>query len=253
MAIRLHNLIINQKRYIQVETQPHHITRLFEKVMALMSLSQCEFAKIHSAYYECEEDGTITFYQAQKTDTGNPGIWTYIVYECPEGEETVFYDGLIETNSSPLKELLAGRKLLQKTGNIYEYLKCKDNESEYLDVQIPDNWNSQEGRAIAHLILEEFTALKSSFVFAEAVGKHYMQTVLEQFITAAQKILEINGTAAEFEALQYEILTKIPTHDIANIIIARNDYRIWQAALPTKSKAVEYAFNAALSLICRIK
>ncbi|MCM0589752.1 MAG: hypothetical protein HEQ35_12090 [Gloeotrichia echinulata IR180] len=253
MAIRLHNFIISQTRYIQVESQPHHIAGIFQAITRSLSLRHCEFTEIHSAYYECEEDGTMTFYQAKKTDTGNPGIWTYLVYECPEGQEKVFRDAFIETSSSRLQELLTGKKLPQITGDIHEYLKCKDNESEYLDVQLPDDWNSQEGRVIAHLILEEFKALKSSSVFAETAGKQYMQAVLDNFIAAAQEILETNGTAAEFEALQDDILKRISTHDIANLIIDRNDYRIWQAALPSKSKAVEYAFNVALALICRIK
>ncbi len=253
MAIRLHNLIVSQKRYIQVENQPHHITGVFAKIMGSMSLRHCEFTEVQSGCYECEEDGTITFYQAEKTDTGNPGIWTYLVYECPEGEETVFRDSLIETTSSPLQKLLAGQKLLQTTIDIHEYLQCQDNECEYLDVQLPHDWNSQEGRVIANLILEEFKALKSSSIFAEAVGKQYMQAVLDKFIAAGQEILETHGTAEEFVAFQSEILKTIQSHDIANLIIARNDYRIWQAALPSKSKAVEYAFNTALSFICRIK
>ena len=55
-------------------------------------MSDCEWDDIYSAYYECEEDETITFYESEVVDMGNPGIWTYVVYECEEGKETVVTD-----------------------------------------------------------------------------------------------------------------------------------------------------------------
>jgi len=254
MAIWLHGFISSRKRYIQVDTQTHHITGVFRKIMSSssrMDFSTLENAK--SAYFKCEEDATITFYQAGIKNEANPGIWTYLVYECPESQEKVFRDSSIGTSTNLLKELLAGKKLVRLTENIHDYLNCKYNQCEYFDVQLPSNWNTLEGRKIADLLLAEFNALKASSVFAENVGKKYMQTVLDSFIKAAQKILEIGGTAKSFEAEQYKILNKIRIDEIVNIIIDYNDYRIWQEALPSKSKAVEYAFNTALTFIYRIK
>lgn len=252
MVIRLHGFLSSSKRYFQIESQPHHITGIFERIMHFQSLHRCEFTDVQSAYYEYEADGTITFYQANKDGNSQPGIWTYLVYECLEGEEQIFGDPLIYTNTSPLLVLLAGQKLPQVTVNICEYLYCKNSECEYLDIQLPSELNNQPGREIAYLLLEEMKAFKSSSIFTEDAGKKYMQAVLEGFIQVAQEILAKNGTAKDFETAQYDVLNKIPIDDIANLIIAYNDYRIWQDALPSKSKAVEFAFNTALSFICRI-
>ncbi|MBD2338378.1 hypothetical protein H6G64_15495 [Calothrix sp. FACHB-156] len=253
MAIRLHGFLSSSKRYFQVESQPHHITGIFKKIMHFQSLHRCEFTDVHSAYYEYEADGTITFYQANQDVNSQPGVWTYLVYECRESEEKIFSDAVINTNISSLLSLLAGQKLPQVTVNICEYLNYKNNECEYLDIQLPSELNHQAGREIAHLILEEMNALKSSSIFAEDVGKKYKQAVLQGFMQAAQEILAKNGTVKDFENAQYDVLNKIPIDDIANLIIAYNDYRIWQAALPSKSKAVEFAFNTALTFICQIK
>ncbi|MBD2353824.1 hypothetical protein H6G41_04175 [Tolypothrix sp. FACHB-123] len=252
MAIRLHGFLSSPKRYIQIESQPHHITGIFKRILHFQRLYGCKFSDIHNAYYEYEADGTITFYQAQTDKTCESGIWTYLVFECLEGEEKIFRDTLIETNTSPLQQILAGQKLTQIAVDINEYLKYKDNECEYLDIQLPYDWKNQLGNEIAYLLLEEIKAFKSSSVFTEDVGKEYRQASLDGFIQAAQEILAKNGTLADFESAQYEVLNTIQTYDIANLIIAYNDYRIWQAALPSKSKAVEFAFNTALSLICRI-
>jgi hypothetical protein len=253
MAIRLHTFITSQKRYIQIESQPHHITGLFQNIMSSKRLYCCEFTDIHRDYYQCEEDGTITFYQAKKIANSNPGIWTYLVYECPEGAEQVFGDSLIDTSINPLKKLLSGQKLAQVAVDINEYLKYKNNEYQYLDIQLPNDWNSKVGREIANLLLEEIQAFKSSPIFEKDAGKEYMQAVLNGFIQAAQEILTINSTIQDFEAAQYDVLRKIEIDDTANLILAYNDYRLWQAALPSKSKAVEYAFNTALSFIYRIR
>ncbi len=176
-----------------------------------------------------------------------------MVYECLQNEEKIFRDASIHTTISPLQKLLAGQKLPQVTFNINEYLKYKNNECEYLDIQLPDDWNNPVGREIAHLLVEEIKAFQASSVFTEDVGKEYMQATLNGFIQAAQEILIKSGTAQDFEYAQYDVLNKIQINDIANLIIEYNDYRIWQAALPSKSKAVEFAFNTALSLICRLK
>ncbi|OUL34902.1 hypothetical protein [Nostoc sp. 106C] len=253
MAIRLHGFLSSPKRFIQIESQPHHITAIFKRILHFQCLHRCEFADVHNAYYECEADGTITFYQAKKDEACEPGIWTYLVYECLEGKEIIFRDAFSNKNTNSLQLLLAGFRLPQVAVNIDEYLKYKDNECEYLDIQLPDDWNNQLGREIADLLLEEVKAFKTSSVFAEDVGKKYMQATLDGFIQVAREILVKNGTAKDFESAQYDVLNKIQIDDIANLIIAYNDYRIWQAALPSKSKAVEFAFNTALSLICRLK
>ncbi|AFY32258.1 hypothetical protein [Calothrix sp. PCC 7507] len=253
MAIRLHTFITSQKRYIQIENQPHHITGIFKIIARSKSLYSCEFSDIDSAYYECEDDGTITFYQAKKIDNANPGLWTYLQYDCPEGEEEVFRDSFIDTSINPLIKLSDGQKLPQVALDIYEYLKYKYNHYEYLDIQLPAHWHNQTGREIANLLLEEFKAFKSLPIFAEGVGKEYMQAVLHGFIQAAREILAVNSTVQDFEAAQFDVLKKIQIDDTANLILDYNDYRLWQAALPSKSKAVEYAFNTALSFICRIK
>ncbi|BAY25497.1 hypothetical protein NIES2100_53030 [Calothrix sp. NIES-2100] len=252
MAIRLHGFLSSPKRYIQIESQPHHITGIFQIILNFQSLHGCKFADVHHAYYEMEADGTITFYQGKKDETGESGIWTYLVFECQAGEEKIFSDLLIDTNTSPLQQLLAGQKLTQVAVDIHEYLKYKDNESEYMDIQLPCNWNNQLGNEIAYLLLEEIKAFKSSSVFTEDVGKEYIRATLDGFLQAAQEILAKNGTTKDFESAQYDVLNKIQINDIANLIIAYNDYRIWQAALPSKSKAVEFAFNTALNMICRI-
>ncbi|MBD0265510.1 MAG: hypothetical protein ICV78_23160, partial [Tolypothrix sp. Co-bin9] len=159
----------------------------------------------------------------------------------------------IDTSANILKELLAGKKLVRLAENIHDYLNSKYNQSEYFDIQLPLSWNTSEGRKIADLLLVEFKAFKASSVFTENAGKKYMQIVLDSFIKAAHEVLEFGGTATDFEAKQYKVLNKIRIDEIVNIIIGYNDYRIWQEALPSKSKAVEYAFNTALSFIYRLK
>ncbi|BAY11865.1 hypothetical protein [Calothrix sp. NIES-2098] len=252
MAIRLHGFLSSPKRYIQIESQPHHITAIFKRILNFQCLHRCEFVDVHNAYYECEADGTITFYQAKQDETCESGIWTYLVYECREGDEKIFRDPLINTNTNPLQQLLAGYQLPKVAVDIHEYLKYKDNGCEYLDIHLPYDWNHQVGREIANLLVEEVKGFKTSTVFAEDVGQEYIQATLDGFIQAARDIFVKNGTLQDFESAQYDVLNKVQIDDIANLIIAYNDYRIWQAALPSKSKAVEFAFNAALSFICRL-
>jgi hypothetical protein len=251
MAIRLHSFISSGKRYIQVETQPQHVIGIFRKIMRSKNM----FGDIYNAYYECEKDGTITFYQAQRPDKScNPGIWSYLVYECPEGEEKVFQDSVCIDNSMQcLHKLFAGGKVVKVAVDIKEYLKYKYNENQYVDIQLPFDWNTPDARKIAHLLLEELDAFKASSIFTEGAGKKYMQAVLNGFSEAAQEIIETYGDSADFEAAQSEVLKKIKINEIANLIIEYNDYRIWQAALPSKSKAVEYAFNTALNFIAKSK
>ncbi len=253
MAIRVHNFVSSFKRYIQVESQPHHITGVLRKVIESISIRGCDFIDIMNDFYQCEEDGTITFYQANRPDVDNPGIWTYLVYECPEGQEKIFRDSEVNTSITPLYELLAGQKLIQETIDIKEYLQYEYKEGNYLDVQLPSNWNNVEGRLISGLLLEEFRALQSSSIFAEAAGKEYAQVVLEQFIQVGSQIIETGGTVSDFESAQYDILKQVNIDEMANVILECNDYRIWQALLPSQSKAVEYAFDCALNLIAQVK
>jgi hypothetical protein len=253
MAIRLHSFVITEKRYVQVESQPYHITGLLKGIMDAISLRGCDFVDIHNAYYNCEEDGTVTFYQAERPEIECPGIWTYILYECSKGQEKIFRDSKASTSIKPLYQLLAGEKLTQETVNINQYLEYKNQESEYIDVMLPFSWQNPEGRKVSQLLLNEYTAFKSSEIFAQGAGKEYMEVVLEQFIQAASEILEAGGKLNEFEYLQNEILRKIKIDEMANLILSYNDYRIWQILLPSESKAVEYAFNTALHRMSQAK
>ncbi len=252
MAIRLHSLVISKKRYIQVETQPHHLTGIYKKiVLSSRNIPLWQFTDTESAYYESEDDGTITFYQAVSTDTASAGIWTYMVYECPEGGENVFTDSDFNTSTQSLKELFAGKKLEKSAIDIYEYLQYRYSDSDCLDIFLPNSWNKLIGCKIADILFEEYKAFKSTSVFAEGAGKQYAQTILDEFIQAGEEIIHMGKKLEDFESAQYDILNKISIDDMAKTIVEYNDYRIWQAALPTKSKAVEYAFNTALSLISR--
>ncbi|MGJ5676241.1 MAG: hypothetical protein ACR9NN_21985 [Nostochopsis sp.] len=253
MAIHLHGFTSNGKRYIQVESQPHHITGIFRKMVCFCK-SRCESKVMNteSIYFECEEDGTITFYQSVSIDGVKSGVWTYLVYECQETEEKVFPDKFIDTSVDYFYKLLSGHKIIQKTTGIYEYLKYKFKENEYLDIHLPADWDNRTGKAIANLLLEEFKAFNSSSLFTKDDGKKYMKTVINNFIQLGRKILDKGGTIKDFELHQYDVLKNIKISEIANLIIEYNDYRLWQAALPSKSKAVEYAFSAALDLICQM-
>jgi hypothetical protein len=253
MAIKLHSFVSTRKRYIQVESQPHHLIGIFKKITRQQKEYAFNFTKEYKDYYECEEDGTVTFYQSQKSDTGSAGIWTYIAYECPEGEENIFPDPSIQPNINSFNELLSGHRLVQATTDINEYLKYQYTESRYLDVQLPFGWETPEGRGIADILVAEFQALNSSSVFTEGLGKEYMKAVIYGFIQAAEDVLNTDGTVEDFEELQYEFIKKVKIDGVANLILEYNDYRIWQAALPSQSKAVEHAFNAALNYICRMK
>ncbi|MBV6624066.1 MAG: hypothetical protein KI793_14200 [Rivularia sp. (in: Bacteria)] len=253
MAIRLHSLVVTKKRYIQVETQPHHLTGIYKKIMvASRNIPLWQFTDTESAYFESEEDGTITFYQAVNSDTASAGIWTYMVYDCPEGEEGVFSDSSFNTSPQTLKELFAGKKIETSACDIYEYLQYRYSDSDCLDIELPLIWNKLVGHKIADVLFEEYKALKSTCVFAEGAGKRYAQIILDEFIQAGKEVIESGKKLEDFESAQYDILNRVSIDDMAKLIIEYNDYRIWQAALPTKSKAVEYAFNTALSLISRI-
>lgn len=253
MAIWLHSFISNRKRYIQIESQSHHIIGIFEKIM--FSSANTDFFEsddVKSAYFECAEDSTISFYEQKSAKDNISGIWTYLVYECLEGEEKVFRDSSIDTSIESLKRLLSGQKLIQKTLDINEYFKYQDYSHKYLDIRLPVCWETLEGERIAYLILEELKALKASSIFEDGVGAKFKKIVINEFIQAANKIFQRGGTAQDFEAIQLKILQQIQVNDIAKLILESNDYRIWLTALPSRSKAVEYVFNTALKLICQL-
>ncbi len=222
--------------------------------MLIKNIYFIENASIKCADSKWEKDERITFYQVKKPETSNPRIWTYLVEQCPKCEEKVFCDLSINTNVTPLKKFLTGKKLTQVAVDINEYLKYKNSECEYLDAQLLFDWDSQEGINISNILLKELKALKTLSIFPEDSGEKYIQAVLEEFIKAAQEILKTNGTAKIFEAVQDDVLNKIRIDDVANFIMEYNDSQIWEAALQSKPKAVEYAFNTALrSYLSRFK
>ena len=108
MALELHNFIWEEERLVQVETQLHHLAGILTEVRQTLYENDCDWDEIFSAYYECEEDGTTTFYEAESADAGSPGIWTYMVYDCAAGEEKVVTNVDIDT----LKPALHLQKLV---------------------------------------------------------------------------------------------------------------------------------------------
>ena len=89
MTLELHNFIWEEERLVQVETQSHHIAGVLAEVRRVLEENDLNWDEVYSAYYECEEDGTTTFYEAESANAGSPGIWTYMVYDCAAGEEKV--------------------------------------------------------------------------------------------------------------------------------------------------------------------
>lgn len=59
IVIELHNYVWEEVRLVQVETQLHHIAGVLTEVRDTLENSDCEWQDIYSAYYECEEDGTV--------------------------------------------------------------------------------------------------------------------------------------------------------------------------------------------------
>lgn len=95
--LELHNFEWEEERLVQVETQPHHLAGILGSIQDTLNHSDCDWEGILSAYYECEDDSTVTFYESEGVDAGNPGIWTYVVYECAAGEENVLTAADINT------------------------------------------------------------------------------------------------------------------------------------------------------------
>ena len=251
MAIRLHSFISTGKRYFQVETQPHNITGLFTKISRAYDIG-VELVSSNTWYYECEEEGTVSFYQAGHNNSDDSGIWTYLVYDCPEGQEEVFREFHIDTSTTSLDKLLAGQNLLIVPTDLKEYIQYQLTHNEYLDIQLPFAWYTDEKREIAYLLRDEVIALRESSIFTQGAGKEYTRTAIDLFVQAAEEILEKGGSLEEFEMVQHEILKQIKVKDVANVIVEYNDYRIWHSTLPSKSKAIEYAFNTALLYISQI-
>jgi hypothetical protein len=104
VSIELHNFVWEEERLVQVESQPHHIAGVLANIREVLEESDCEWDDIYSAYFEYEDDGTYTFYEAESAEAGNPGIWTYVVYDCAVGEEEVVTDIKINT-LNPLLQL----------------------------------------------------------------------------------------------------------------------------------------------------
>ena len=103
MSIELHNFVWEEERLVQIESQPHHIAGVLASIRETLEDSDCEWEDIYSAYFEYEDDGTYTFYESEGVDAGNPGIWTYVVYDCVAGQEEVVTDININTLNPLLK------------------------------------------------------------------------------------------------------------------------------------------------------
>lgn len=121
MSIQIHNYTCRGQRFVQVETQIHHINGVLDVIQDVRKNSNLDWEDIYSAYYECEEDSTITFYEGESAEAGNPGIWTYVVYDCSEGEEEVVSNLNIDTLAA-LQTLQQGILLRQGSqANILPY------------------------------------------------------------------------------------------------------------------------------------
>jgi hypothetical protein len=103
MPLEIHNYTWSGERLVQVETQPNHINGILDVIQNLRRNSDLDWSDIYSAYYECKEDGTITFYEGESVEAGNPGVWTYVVYDCPEGREEVVRNPSIDVLAALLK------------------------------------------------------------------------------------------------------------------------------------------------------
>lgn len=103
MSIELHNFIWEEVRFVQVETQSHHLAGVLSEIRDTMENSDCEWEDIYSACYESEEDSTVTFYEGESAEAAQAGIWTYVIYDCQPGEEEVVTNIDINTQNPALK------------------------------------------------------------------------------------------------------------------------------------------------------
>jgi hypothetical protein len=74
---------------VRIESQPSHVDGVLDEIQNARRSSNLDWEDIYSAYYKCEEDSTITFYEGEGAEAGNPGVWTYVVYDYPEASEEV--------------------------------------------------------------------------------------------------------------------------------------------------------------------
>jgi hypothetical protein len=117
MPLSIHNYSWSGERLVQIESQPSHIDGVLDVVQGVRRSSNLDWEDIYSAHYECEEDGTITFYEGESAEAGNPGVWTYVVYDCPEGSEEVVPDTTIDV----LAALLKVKRGIQERINLLPY------------------------------------------------------------------------------------------------------------------------------------
>lgn len=103
MILKLHNFEWECERLVQSETKTHHIAGIVAEIQQTIENSDCNLEDVYSAYFLCEEDGTITFYEGGSAEAGNPGIWTYLVFPCNLGEEEVVEKPDVNTSTPALK------------------------------------------------------------------------------------------------------------------------------------------------------
>ncbi len=103
MPLEIHNYVLHGQRLVQIESQPNHIDGVLDNIQDVRMSSKLDWEDIYSAYYRCEEDGTITFYEGESAEAGNPGIWTYVEYDCEEGGEEVVCNPSIDVLAGLLK------------------------------------------------------------------------------------------------------------------------------------------------------
>ena len=103
MTIELHNYILSKQRLVQVDSQVNHIDGVLDVIQNIRRNSNLDWEDIYSAYYECDEDSTITFYEGESAEASDPGIRTYVVYDCAAGEEEIVSNPNIDALSALLK------------------------------------------------------------------------------------------------------------------------------------------------------
>ena len=103
MSLAIHNYTWRGVRLVQIETQPNHLDGILDIIQDVRRSSSLDWEDIYSANYECEEDGTVTFYEGESVEAGSPGVWTYVVYDCLEGEEEVVRNSKIDVLATLLK------------------------------------------------------------------------------------------------------------------------------------------------------
>lgn len=103
MSITFHNFTWEGARFVQIETQMHHIEGVLFKIREGLENSDCSWEEIYSTHYKSEEDGTITFYEGESAKVGQPGIWTYVVYNCAPGKEEIVVNLDVDPSEPSLK------------------------------------------------------------------------------------------------------------------------------------------------------